>query len=222
MIEQIQEHFKQHKYVVIKNFLDPKTAALFYQYSIIKVQRTAFLIENDPDNYCKLWDGEFGDKQIGGNSYACYGDVLMDSLLAQSVDDISTYTGLDLLPTYSYWRFYQPDDKLIRHVDRNSCEISTSLCLGYDVSNVDSKIYPNYNWPMFVDDKNYEKGMPVRMEPGDLVIYRGLEVEHWREPFIGLNHAQVFMHFNDKNGPFNNFLDGRPLLGIPKKFQNVD
>jgi hypothetical protein len=169
-----------------------------------------------------LWDGEFGDKQIGGTSYACSGDVLMDSLLAQSVTDISRYTGMDLSPTYSYWRFYQPDDKLIRHVDRNSCEISTSLCLGYDVSNVDSKIYPNYNWPMFVDDKNYEKGMPVRMEPGDLVIYRGLEVEHWREPFIGLNHAQVFMHFNDKNGPFNNFLDGRPLLGIPKKFQNVD
>jgi hypothetical protein len=95
------------------------------------------------------------------------------------------------------------------------------MCLGYNVANVDQSVYPEYNWPMFVESSEYEDGAPVHMNPGDMIIYRGCDIEHWREKFIGLNHAQVFMHYNDKNGPFNNYLDGRPIVGIPKKFQAV-
>ena len=44
---------------------------------------------------------------------------------------------------------------------------------------------------------------------------------HWREKFLGLNHAQVFLHFGDKNGIYNKVeYDGRKQLGIPK--QNLD
>ena len=34
--------------------------------------------------------------------------------------------------------------------------------------------------------------------------------------FIGINHAQVFLHYNEKNGKFNELYDGRPFLGLPK------
>ena len=53
---------------------------------------------------------------------------------------------------------------------------------------------------------------------GDMVIYKGCELEHWREPFEGNNHAQVFLHYNNIDGPFGtqNKFDKRPLLGIPK------
>jgi hypothetical protein len=63
------------------------------------------------------------------------------------------------------------------------------------------------------------------MEPGDMIIYKGCEIEHWREPFKGLNHAQLFMHYNRKDGlyEFNEDVDkydGRPLLGLSSSHRN--
>lgn len=52
-----------------------------------------------------------------------------------------------------------------------------------------------------------------------MIIYRGHDIDHWREPFMGRNHAQVFLHYNDENGPFAKKWDGRPILGIPRGFQ---
>ena len=62
-------------------------------------------------------------------------------------------------------------------------------------------------------------GLPIHLEPGDIIIYKGCEVDHWREKYEGLNHAQVFLHLNDQNGPYKNLYDGRPLLCVPKKYQ---
>ncbi len=217
LFKQTQEYFAKHKYVSIKNFLDESTAALFYQYCIVKVQRTDFMIEYAKDEYRPEWDGQFGDPQAG-ISYNCYGDPLMDSLLYASKDMIEKYTGLNLIPNYTYWRFYQKDEDLKRHSDRHSCEISITLCLGYNTSNVQD---PEYNWPMWVETDQIpgQEGAPIFMKPGDMIIYRGCDVDHWRDRFKGLNLAQVFLHYNDKNGPYQIEFDGRPILGIPKKFQ---
>ena len=88
-------------------------------------------------------------------------------------------------------------------------------------------------WPIFLDTTgqksvideykqihkpNAPKGIPVDLEVGDMLVYSGCELEHWREPFEGDTCAQVCLHYNDVDGPFgtqNNF-DNRPLLGIPK------
>jgi hypothetical protein len=52
-----------------------------------------------------------------------------------------------------------------------------------------------------------------------MVIYRGCELEHWREKFAGLAHAQLFMHYNERKSNRQSMFDGRPIIGIPKKFQ---
>lgn len=222
MIEQtkaMQEYFEKNKYVVIRNFLDANTAKLFYQYAITRVQQVDFLNYYAKNEYHPDWHGTFGDPQCP-NSFCSYGDPLMDTLTLLSTSTIESYTGLELVPNYSYWRFYQPGEELKRHRDRHSCEISTTLCLGYNVDNVDKEKYPNYNWPMWVetDDPETNYQVPLHLNPGDIVVYKGCEVDHWREPFIGTNQAQVFIHYNDKHGPHAIF-DGRPLLGIPKKYQ---
>ena len=134
-------------------------------------------------------------------------------------------TGKDLVPTYSYHRLYTQGTELKRHKDRPSCEISTTLCVGYDNSNVDASKYPDWDWPMFVGPISGEKGtdgMPIHMKPGDMLIYRGDAVEHWREPLWGLNHAQVFLHYNEKEGQYDIPYDGRPLLGMPFSFRSKD
>ena len=110
---------------------------------------------------------------------------------------------------------------LRRHKDRPSCEISTTLHLGGD------------EWPIFLDPSGADfvidefkqtikpgspKGVRVDLKVGDMLIYSGCELEHWREPFEGNICSQVFLHYNHANGPFaqTNLFDKRPLLGVPK------
>jgi len=163
--------------------------------------------------------GTWEDKQIP-NTYACYGDFVMDTLLMKVLPIMKNETGLDLCPTYSYSRIYKNGDELKRHKDRPSCEISTTVHLGGEP------------WPIFIDGtgennvideyKNIHKpnapaGTKVLLEVGDMLVYSGCELEHWREPFDGNICGQVFLHYNHVNGPFakKNKFDGRPKLGLP-------
>ena len=119
-------------------------------------------------------------------------------------------TGYKLQPAYSYARIYKNGDVLHRHKDRYSCEISTTLNLGGDP------------WPIFLEPsgKVKQSGVEVDLKPGDMLIYRGIELEHWREPFTGDNCGQVFLHYNnvDTQGLDNKF-DSRPHLGLPSEFK---
>ena len=132
-------------------------------------------------------------------------------------------TGLKLNPTYSYARIYKTGDVLHRHKDRFSCEISTTLNLGGDP------------WPIYLEPKknvgipdgkkitvsSQNKGVRVNLKPGDMLVYRGMELEHWREEFQGNDCCQVFLHYNDqksKNAD-QNVNDRRPHLGLPAWFK---
>lgn len=217
---EMQEFFKKNNYLVIRNFLDANMTGLLYQYCLAKVQMVDFKSTFVSEKYDADWDGHFNDHQAPG-CYSSYGDILMDTILAASRPAIENYTGLSLQPNYSYWRLYQRGIDLKRHRDRHSCEISLTMCLGYNTSNLDPEEYKDYDWPMWVETNEFPgtDGVPVHMKPGDMIIYRGCEVDHWREPFLGLNHAQVFLHYNDQNGPYKNLYDGRPIIGVPKQYQ---
>lgn len=212
LIKQIQYDFEINKYVVIKEFLKPHMANLAYSYCKTVVGRINFMTTYSPQDHRKDWDGDFGDAQAA-NCYSNYADPLMECFLLTALDEIKLYTGINLAPQYSYWRLYQKDNELVKHIDRNSCEISATLCLGYDVSNLESQ----YNWPIFIEDTS---GQPIEisLNPGDMIIYKGCELQHWREKFKGLNHAQVFLHYTNKDGETYNEYDGRPMIGIPKRF----
>ena len=80
-------------------------------------------------------------------------------------------------------------------------------------------MYPDYDWEIYVETADGRE-LPIHMKPGDMLIYRGDIVEHWREPFIGKNHAQVFMHYNDKSNQLAPIYDGRPMLGLPDSFKS--
>jgi hypothetical protein len=47
--------------------------------------------------------------------------------------------------------------------------------------------------------------MPIVINVGDGVIYKGSEIEHWRPIFNQPEtswHHQLFIHYVDANGPF--------------------
>ena len=218
--KEIQSYFIENKYVVIKDFLNKDAASIFYNYCKLKTQSIDIKKFYCKESYDSLWDGRFDDKQSYGD-FSYYGDPVMESILQLGLNSMQNFTGLNLVCNYSYWRLYQKDSILKRHLDRKSCEISTTLCLGYDISDVDQNVYPDFDWPMFIKDKNNNE-IPIHLKPGDMLIYRGCEVEHWREPFIGINHAQVFLHYNDVNGENPIVNDNRRCLGVPKNITSLE
>ena len=188
------------------DFLEQDKCLLLYEYVKSQAVRQSLKYTYNPDICHQDWDGTFLDSQTPG-VYSQYGDPLFDSLLNLSNDNIISCTGLNLTPQYSYYRLYETESELKMHIDRDSCEISVTMCLGYNIDNLENK---SYNWTMYVNDKS------INLNIGDILIYRGCEVKHGRDKFKGLNQAQVFLHYNDVDGPYNNKYDGREYLGIPK------
>jgi hypothetical protein len=163
--------------------------------------------------------GTWTDQQVP-NTYSHYADPVMETLLMKVLPVMQQETGLQLIPTYSYARIYKQGDILQRHKDRPSCEISTTIHLG------------GSKWPIFIDGTGADTvideykgiikpgapaGTEVLLDVGDMLVYSGCELEHWREPLEGNTCAQVFLHYNHVNGPFaeKNRFDKRPMLGIP-------
>ena len=212
--------FKKNKYQVIRGAVSKEVAEIGYRYLQISAEADHWMLQNGATHEKNPLIGNFKDPQVP-NSYAKYADRFMETLLIKTIDVMQKKTGLKLVPTYSYCRLYRTGNILNRHKDRPSCEISTTLCLGGDP------------WPIFIDPTgsnnvvdeykgimkpNAPKGNKVDLKPGDMLIYSGCELEHWREPFQGKLCGQVFLHYNHANGPFakSNLYDKRPLLGIPK------
>ena len=101
---------------------------------------------------------------------------------------------------YSYSRLYKNGDILKKHTDRFACEISTTLNLGGDM------------WPIFL--KKDDRTLQVNLDKGDMLVYKGCELEHWRNSFEGQNCGQVFLHYNKYTDEalFKRY-DERPFVG---------
>ena len=144
------------------------------------------------------------DEQVPGTP-AVYGGAVLDGLMEDLRPTIQHCTGLSLYPTYSYGRIYKKGDALARHLDRAACEVSVSLNLGQT---------PDEPWPLHVQLGEHD--VAVKLRPGDALLYRGIELPHWREPYAGESLTQVFLHYVDQDGPFaEEKFDRRPALAMP-------
>jgi len=209
--------FQTNKYQVIKKAISYELTNFIFNYFLLKRDAVNYIYKNNL--VAEEVFGTWKDQQVP-NVYSHYADFVMETLLMEVIPIIKKQVNLDLIPTYSYARIYEKGSILKRHKDRPSCEISTTLNLGGDA------------WPIFIDPtgsnnvideyKNIMKpnapaGVKVNLEPGDMLVYSGCELEHWREEFKGDICAQVFLHYNHVNGQFaqSNLYDKRPMLGLP-------
>jgi len=189
-----------NKYKIIKEVINKNLAKFCFDYLKIKKNAVEFMYKKNIVNQNELL-GIWTDTQIP-NTYSCYSDYVMENLLIEILPIVEKQINCKLFPTYSYTRLYKKGDELKRHKDRLSCEISGTLNLGGDP------------WDIFLDPsgETNQKGIKVFLEPGDMLIYYGHELEHWREPFKGEECGQVFLHYTTKS----TFLfDRRPMLGLP-------
>ena len=215
--------FKKKKYKIIKNVITKDLALFVYNYFLMKRQVAKTLFDT---KYISPFEDMFGvwsDEQVP-NTYSHYSDIVMETLLLKLQPIMEKETGLKLNPNYSYARIYKKGDILKRHKDRFSCEISTTLNLGGDP------------WPIYLDltgtdnvineaenliKPNAPKGIKVDLKSGDMLVYKGNLLEHWRDAFQGEHCCQVFLHYNNETteGSKENLFDRRPHLGLPAWFK---
>lgn len=197
---------------IIRQAISKELADFIYQYFLNKRQVAKKMFD---DGYISPFANEFGvwsDPQVP-NTYSHYGDIVFDTLLEMKAKPIlEEVTGLKLNSTYTYARIYKKGDILRRHFDRYSCEVSATMHIGGDTE-----------WPIYIDPTGGtgEEGTKAILNPGDMLQYKGVEMEHWREAYEGKDYCQAFLHANDAsdaNAEANKF-DGRPLLGAPDWFR---
>ena len=216
--------FKKNKYTVIRQAVSKDLALFIANY--FRMQKQVYDTCRQARYFSPFeqvlgyYEGQ--NEQIP-NTYSSYGNIAMETLMLKCQPIMEKTTGLKLDPNYTYARIYKKGDELKRHKDRFSCEISTTMNLGGD------------DWPIYLspnenvgepDGQNITaaskaKGVKVDLKPGDMLVYRGVELEHWREKFKGKECVQVFLHYNDRKTPGakDNRFDKRPHLGLPSWFK---
>ena len=187
----------------------------------------------DPLNlYCPPLTDTDGKRLVGTQNYIRDNKIVYEPVESQVNGSMSRYNHpsyrpahrlilklienileIDLLPTYYFDRFYYEGQELSRHKDRPSCEISATVQISTNREGA---------WPIWFQlPDNTEKS--VSMKDGDMVIYKGYDIEHWREPlqskygrmnkfFNKLKkkaddtyHHQIFLHYVNAQGPYVHF-----------------
>tara|TARA_R110002012_G_scaffold321723_1_gene550947 strand:+ start:3105 stop:3695 length:591 start_codon:yes stop_codon:yes gene_type:complete len=188
----------KNNYQIKRKALKSTLADFLYNYLILKRQAVAIMYREEYLKYPSLVVGHWEDKQMP-NTYVHYADIAMETLLVDMLPEVEKIVGKPIKPSYSYCRVYKCGDELLPHKDRPECEISTTLFLGGD------------EWEIYME------GKPVLLKKGDMCVYRGCDLEHWRIPFEGKRCVQVFLHYVLADTKTDEF-DGREVLGLPFEF----
>jgi len=221
--------FKSKKYTIVRQAISKDLAEFFTNYFKIKKQVYITMLRQRYLSPFERMMGTFeGENGQIPHTYSHYSDIAMETLMLKCQPAMEKVTGLKLYPASTYVRMYKKGDVLHRHKDRFSCEISTTMNLGGD------------DWPLFLDPtgetgiesghdqsvklkKNANKGVKVNLKPGDMLVYRGCDLEHWRDKFKGTECVQVFLHYNNCKTPGakENIFDSRKHVGLPAWFKGV-
>lgn len=170
-----QDQFRRQGYAVVRRLIEPALTDFLWSYVHTKFA-------------CRLLSS--GGPAVP-NSLGGYGDMAFDGLLEYLRPRVEERSGLTLHPTFSHFRFYKHGDVLRRHRDRPACEIGITLAIGQD---------PPEPWPIFVEGGSgpYQ----AVLGPGDALLYRGIDLFHWRDAYPGKQLVQVFLFYVDRHGSY--------------------
>jgi len=199
MINATVEQFKKDGYCILRAAISNELRDIITQYAL----------------FDEMQDYSADKNQVIG-AHSKYADPAMESVLLHLHSIMEANTGLTLYPTYSFYRVYRNGDELKAHRDRPSCEISATLCFNYNYND------KHYQWPIYIG----ESGAAADLKPGDMLIYRGCDLSHWREKFNVEEETwqvQGFFHYVDVNGPYFEYKnDKRKTVGELRNKNKVE
>jgi hypothetical protein len=181
-----EQLFEENGYVILREFI-PRIMCDYISENIKVLEASSYF--------------GYGDTQVE-KAFSAAAPAITETLLDVMTPILSKTINCELYPTYSYLRIYVKGADLEKHQDRPSCEVSATVPLSYN---------SHYIWPLYIETGN--KVRAVELEAGDALIYKGIELPHWREAFEGERQVQVFLHYVKKNGNYSEFkFDKRPSL----------
>lgn len=115
------------------------------------------------------------------------------------LDFMQENLGMRLIPTYHFGRIHLNDSKgMIWHTDRVPCEVSVTLPIAYS----------GPPWPIWLQANNGKQKVDLKV--GDILLYRGCEIPHHREPYgeeYAFNHYFHFVDAESEVGSLFNYYD---------------
>jgi hypothetical protein len=160
--ESSRDYFLKNGYAIIENLCDSKEL-----YCPVPKERGQINYYGSLDRF----KYELNEIQVPGSfarySHPRYGEI--HSRIRLILQDILQE---ELYNTYYYDRFYFNGQRLVRHTDRDACEISVTV-------QVSSNFL--FSWALGLKNLSGEE-IAVNLKDGWGMVYMGCDVEHWRDP----------------------------------------
>lgn len=188
--------FDRDGYCIIPKAISPELCAFVTSYARLKHRVSPNIYKGKDDSLTGI--------------HREYGDALMETFLERLQAPVERATGYALWPTLSFYYTYTRGNELKKHKDRDSCEVVACLCFGSDEAYRQSK----KAWPIHLSLQ--ERSVPVHLNQGDIVLFKGNELTHWRDRFEGEWLISAIFAFvrKDSNNAYLKY-DQRSYLGRP-------
>ena len=157
------------KYFFLKNFIN-KNEAKSYSLKMFEASK----------------NGEFYVDDQCNKSESFYNHKMFEELLEKTRRLVEKKTNVNLQSTFSYARIYKKGEVLSKHMDRNACEYSATITLDYSGEKP---------WNFHFKNKKEES---ILINIGDIFIYDGVNLPHWRNALKDEWQTQVMLFFSKK------------------------
>jgi len=152
----------------------------------------------------RLPEGKLVNDEHHPNTFSFYSPLCGEVMLLHLLPFVERITGQKLIPSFSYARTYYKGSNLDRHTDRARASIGITVCLEKSTS----------EWPLIIIDKEGLE-VQVNLDVMDAVIFKGMELEHYRNELKSESQTQIFF-FYVLDGE-DSYFDGRDSLGFSPK-----
>jgi hypothetical protein len=132
-----------------------------------------------------------GDPQDPGR-YVAHDEPLARFFHRHLAAKVTAIAGEQVLPSYVYFASYRGGGGVDPHRDRPQCAFTVSLLLDYA-----PELSGPSPWPLWLgaDPEGIGQTVPVSLALGDGLLFRGVELSHWREP-LPEGHASTSLLFH--------------------------
>jgi hypothetical protein len=173
VVSEASRGFQERGYAPLGNLIHPFNLAALRRY-----YRHAIRLGTLP----------LGDVQ-SARRYAAHDESVARFFHHQISNAISAVVGEAIKPSYVYLASYLSGADLKKHIDRQQCEFSVTLCLDFSPE-------PELatSWPIRLDTP--EGSVTVYQALGDGLVYRGTKVPHYRHVLAeGHTSTSIFFHY---------------------------